>query len=144
MLAWVVTLSQTARKELVGKVGGKSFLTDVLGRHRAYAGSVFHDGIGWTWIDPNRQRTYINTEAKFLMLRHAFEVWKCVRVELKTDVLNVRSQQAMARIGAVREGILRRHMITASGRRRDSVYFSVIDEEWPTVRQNFVEKLLKQ
>ena len=59
-------------------------------------------------------------------------------------VLNVRSQQAMARIGAVREGTLRRHMITASGRRRDSVYFSVIDEEWPTVRQNFVEKLLKQ
>jgi RimJ/RimL family protein N-acetyltransferase len=99
--------------------------------------------IGWTWIDPDWQRTYINTEAKFLMLRHAFEVWKCVRVELKTDALNLRSQQAMARIGAVREGTLRRHMITASGRRRDSVYFSVIDEEWPKVRQNFVEKLLK-
>ncbi len=92
--------------------------------------------IGWTWINPRWQRTAINTEAKFLMLCHAFDDWKCIRVELKTDVLNEKSRNAIIRIGAREEGIFRRHFITATGRIRDTVYFSIIDSEWPTVRAN--------
>lgn len=90
--------------------------------------------IGWTWISPAWQRTAVNTEAKYLMLRHAFETLGCVRVELKTDVLNERSRAAILRIGAREEGILRKHQITELGRIRDTVYFSVVDDEWPDVR----------
>jgi RimJ/RimL family protein N-acetyltransferase len=90
--------------------------------------------IGSTWIAPAWQRTAINTEAKYLMLRHAFEIWKCMRVELKTDALNQNSRNAILRIGAKEEGTLRRHLITWSGRVRDTVYFSVLDNEWPEVK----------
>ena len=91
--------------------------------------------IGWTWVAPEWQRTYVNTEAKLLMLTHAFEVWNCIRVEFKTDALNEKSRNALGRIGAKPEGILRNHMITDSGRFRDSIYFSIIESEWPGVRQ---------
>jgi RimJ/RimL family protein N-acetyltransferase len=97
--------------------------------------------IGWTWINPKWQRTYINSEAKLLMLTHAFETWKCIRVELKTDVLNDKSRNAMLRIGAKEEGTLRNHMITESGRFRDSVFFSIIESEWQEVKQNLAAKL---
>lgn len=97
--------------------------------------------IGWTWITQEWQRSYINTEAKFLMLSHAFEVWECVRVEFKTDALNEKSRNAILRIGAKQEGILRRHMITETGRFRDSVYFSIIDSEWEMVKTNLQSKL---
>ena len=90
--------------------------------------------IGWTWINPQWQRTYVNSEAKYLMLRHAFETWHCNRVELKTDALNTRSRNAILRLGATEEGTFRNHMITASGRLRHSVYFSIIDSEWPAVK----------
>ena len=90
--------------------------------------------IGWTWVARPWQRTAVNTEAKYLMLRHAFETLGCLRVELKTDALNERSRRAIARIGAREEGILRKHMITQSGRVRDTVYFSIIDDEWPAAR----------
>lgn len=90
--------------------------------------------IGWTWLGPRWQRTPANTEAKYLMLRHAFEQWGCVRVEFKTDVLNTRSRQALLRIGAKEEGVLRSHLITATGRIRDTVYFSILASEWPAVR----------
>jgi RimJ/RimL family protein N-acetyltransferase len=90
--------------------------------------------IGSTWIVPAWQRTAVNTEAKYLMLRHAFEVWKCFRVELKTDALNQRSRNAILRIGAKEEGTLRRHVITWTGRVRDSVYFSILDGEWPEAK----------
>jgi RimJ/RimL family protein N-acetyltransferase len=90
--------------------------------------------IGSTWIAPAWQRTAVNTEAKYLMLRHAFEVWGCFRVELKTDVLNEKSRNAILRIGAKEEGTLRRHVITWTGRVRDSVYFSILDSEWPEVK----------
>lgn len=79
--------------------------------------------VGWTWIDPEWQRSFVNTEAKLLKLTHAFEVWNCVRVEFKTDVLNVKSRNAIVRIGAVEEGILRNHMITDSGHFRNSIFF---------------------
>jgi RimJ/RimL family protein N-acetyltransferase len=90
--------------------------------------------IGSTWIAPAWQRTGVNTEAKYLMLRHAFEVWNCMRVELKTDALNQKSRNAILRIGAKEEGTLRRHLITWSGRVRDTVYFSILDDEWGGVK----------
>jgi len=90
--------------------------------------------IGSTWIAPAWQRSAVNTEAKYLMLRHAFEVWKCIRVELKTDALNQKSRNAILRIGAKEEGTLRRHVITWTGRVRDSVYFSILDNEWPEAK----------
>jgi RimJ/RimL family protein N-acetyltransferase len=83
----------------------------------------------------------VNTEAKYLMLRHAFETWGCVRVEFKTDRLNERSRRALLRIGAREEGILRSHLITSTGRVRDSVYFSIIAEEWPAVKAGLETKL---
>ena len=97
--------------------------------------------IGWTWIGRPWQRTVINTEAKYLMLRHAFEEWKCIRVELKTNAKNVRSRAAIARIGGKEEGTLRRHMINADGSYRDSVYFSILDDEWPNVKARLEERL---
>ncbi len=97
--------------------------------------------IGSTWIAPAWHRTAVNTEAKYLMLRHAFEVWQCIRVELKTDALNQRSRNAILRIGAREEGTLRKHVITWTGRVRDSVYFSILDTEWPQVKARLEAKL---
>ena len=90
--------------------------------------------IGATWIEPGQQRTGANTEAKYLMLRYAFEGLGCVRVEFKTDSLNGKSRAALLRIGARYEGTFRNHVITRDGRVRHSVYFSITDEEWPDVR----------
>ncbi len=90
--------------------------------------------IGWTWIAPAWQRTAINTEAKLLMLGHAFESWNCQRVELKTDARNEKSRRAILRLGAREEGTLRSHMLAYGGRVRDTVYFSVISSEWPAVK----------
>lgn len=98
--------------------------------------------IGSTWIAPAWQRSAVNTEAKYLMLRHAFETWKCIRVELKTDALNHRSRKAILRLGAKEEGTLRRHLITWTGRVRDTVYFSILDSEWNDVKQK-LEQFLK-
>jgi RimJ/RimL family protein N-acetyltransferase len=93
-----------------------------------------HVEIGWTWVTPLYQRTYVNSEAKLLMLTHAFEVWECARVELKTDVLNMKSRNAMLRMGATEEGALRKHVLAYNGRWRDSIYYSVLDTEWPEVK----------
>jgi N-acetyltransferase len=90
--------------------------------------------IGWTWIAAPWQRTAVNTEAKYLMMRHAFETLGLLRVELKTDALNARSRAAILRIGAREEGIFRKHLVTESGRVRDTTYFSVTDDEWPQVK----------
>ena len=98
--------------------------------------------IGWTWLGKEFQRTPLNTEAKYLMLKHAFETWGCNRVEFKTDVLNENSRTALRRIGAKEEGILRRHMITATGRARDSVYYSIVNSEWYDVKRLLEQKLL--
>jgi N-acetyltransferase len=86
--------------------------------------------IGGTWVTPARQRTPVNTEAKLLMLRYAFESLGCIRVEFKVDSLNTRSLAALLRIGAQQEGTLRNHMVMPDGRFRHSVYFSVIQENW--------------
>jgi RimJ/RimL family protein N-acetyltransferase len=97
--------------------------------------------IGWTWIGRQWQRTAVNTEAKYLMLRHAFETLGAMRVELKTDSLNERSRRAILRLGAVEEGTFRKHMMTASGRVRHTVYFSIVDEEWAGVKGRLEGKM---
>jgi N-acetyltransferase len=117
-----------------GHVVGSTRLANIDRTHRRAE-------IGWTWIGRPWQRTAINTEAKLLLFTHAFEAMGCKRVELKTDALNAPSRRAIARLGAVQEGIFRRHMITDSGRSRDTVYFSVIEEEWPEVRQGLRDRL---
>ncbi len=94
--------------------------------------------IGGTWYGVAYQRTGVNTECKFLLLRHAFEVLGCIRVQIKTDLRNERSQKAIERIGAVREGVLRDHMILPDGTIRSSVYYSILAREWPEVRQRIV------
>lgn len=97
--------------------------------------------IGHTWLSASWQRTYANTEAKYLMLRHAFEVLGCVRVQFTTDELNDTSRHAILRLGAVQEGILRHERIMPDGRKRNSVRFSIIDDEWPRVRSRLEERL---
>lgn len=97
--------------------------------------------IGWTWIGRDFQRTPVNTEAKYLMLKHAFETWKCLRVYLQTDALNERSQKAILRLGAVKEGVMRKDKIAYNERVRDSVMFSILDNEWAKVKANLEAKL---
>ncbi|MFC4401631.1 GNAT family N-acetyltransferase [Gracilibacillus xinjiangensis] len=98
--------------------------------------------IGWTWLSPAFWRTRINTECKYLLLKHCFEKLGTIRVQLKTDSRNVRSQQAIERLGAVNEGVLRNHMVMPDGYLRDSVYFSVIDQEWGQVKAK-LESILR-
>lgn len=97
--------------------------------------------IGYTWLGHDYQRTAVNTEAKYLLLRHAFEVLGAFRVELKTDARNQRSQKAIERLGAQKEGVLRRHMVVQDGYVRDSVMYSITDLEWPDVRDRLLKKL---
>jgi RimJ/RimL family protein N-acetyltransferase len=109
-----------------------------------YLNIVPHDRgleVGGTWYGLDFQRTAVNTECKYLLLSHAFETLHCIRVQIKTDLRNVRSQQAIERLGAVREGVLRNHMILPDGRYRDSVFYSILDVEWPKVKKGLEEKL---
>jgi RimJ/RimL family protein N-acetyltransferase len=99
--------------------------------------------IGHTWLAASWQRTAANTEAKYLMLGHAFEEMGCVRVQFTTDVLNERSRAAILRLGAVEEGVIRNERIMPDGRRRTSVRFSIIDDEWPRVRQGLEGRLAR-
>lgn len=97
--------------------------------------------IGYTWLAARAQRTAVNTEAKLLLLTHAFEYWHCIRVALVTDVQNEQSQKAILRLGAKQEGILRNHLIMPNGRYRDSVCFSIIEAEWPEVKARLEARL---
>jgi RimJ/RimL family protein N-acetyltransferase len=110
-----------------GTIIGSTRFMDIRPGHRAVE-------IGSTWLETRWWRTAMNSEAKYLMLLHAFGAWGCLRVALKTDLLNVRSQRAIERLGAVREGVLRKHMIVHDGRVRDTVYYSILDDEWPPIR----------
>lgn len=110
-----------------GRAIGSTRYMDVQAAHRGVE-------IGWTWYGVDRWGTVVNPEAKYLLLRHAFEDWGAVRVQLKTDRLNTRSQAAIRKLGAVTEGILRNHRVRRDGSLRDSVIFSIIDREWPAVR----------
>jgi N-acetyltransferase len=110
-----------------GRIVGSTRFMAIAAAHRRVE-------IGSTWIARPWQRTAINTEAKYLMLRHAFETWGCLRVEFKADVRNERSRRALLRLGCVEEGTYRKHLITERGTVRDSVYYSVVDDEWPAVK----------
>jgi N-acetyltransferase len=109
------------------KVVGSTRYLNIRPEHRSLE-------IGWTWLGQDWLRTDVNTEAKWLLLSHAFERLGCVRVEFKTDARNERSQAALQRIGATREGVMRKHMIVQGNFVRDSVYFSIVDSEWPQVK----------
>ena len=111
-----------------GKVAGATRYLNIMPKDRGLE-------IGGTWYGTEYQRTPVNTECKYLLLTHAFEKLGCIRVQLKTDLRNVRSQKAIERIGAKREGILRNHMILPSGQFRDSVFYSILDSEWPEVKK---------
>jgi RimJ/RimL family protein N-acetyltransferase len=115
----------------------------ILGSSRYYALSPQNRNleIGYTWLDPSVWRTAVNSECKLLLLRHAFEALGCVRVALRTDFRNLRSRNAIARLGAKQEGILRKHMILPDGYIRDTVYFSITDEEWPRVESDLTARL---
>ncbi|MBV1930939.1 MAG: GNAT family N-acetyltransferase [Porticoccaceae bacterium] len=97
--------------------------------------------IGYSWLGVDFQRSAVNTEAKYLLLRNAFQTMGARRVELKTDARNIRSQKAIARIGATREGVLRSHMTVQNGFQRDSVMYSIIDSEWPDIKVDLLEKM---
>ena len=116
------------------KLMGSTRYLNIKGLHRGLE-------IGWTWLGKAFQRSAVNTETKYLLLSHAFEVLKAHRVEFKTDARNIRSQHAIQRIGATKEGVFRRHAVVQNGFVRDSVYFSVIDTEWPDVKLALEEKL---
>lgn len=116
------------------QVVGSTRLCDVSPAHRNLE-------IGWTWLSPHVWRTRINTECKYLLLRHCFETLQTLRVQLKTDARNIRSQAAIERLGAIKEGILRRHRVMPDGYVRDSVYYSILLEEWPRVKERLENRL---
>ncbi len=97
--------------------------------------------IGSTWIAASWQKSFVNTEAKHLMLRHAFEEMACVRVQFTTDEINAKSRAAILRLGAKQEGIVRHERIMPDGRKRNSVRFSIIDDEWPAVKEQLEARL---
>lgn len=99
--------------------------------------------VGWSWLAPRWWRTPLNTEAKYLMIRHAFEQWRCVRVEFKVLVENERSLASIQRVGATREGVLRKRLPDRDGRYRDVVYLSIIEDEWPGIRGRLEERLAR-
>jgi N-acetyltransferase len=119
-----------------GRVAGATRYLNIMPKDRGLE-------IGGTWYGPEFQRTVVNTESKYLLLRHAFETLGCIRVQLKTDLRNERSQKAIERIGAVKEGVLRNHMILPDGRIRHSVFYSILDTEWPEVKKRLEEMLTK-
>ena len=117
-----------------GKVAGATRYLNIMPKDRGLE-------IGGTWYGVEFQRTPVNTECKYILLKHAFESLGCIRVQFKTDLRNVRSQMAIERIGAVKEGVLRNHMILPDGRFRDSVYYSIIDSEWSGVKSRLEDYL---
>jgi len=120
----------------LGRVAGCTRFGNLDERHRRVE-------IGWTWVGREYRRSHVNTEAKYLMLGHAFETLRCVRVEFRANALNEPSRRAMERLGAQFEGTLRRHMVRETGEWRDTVYYSILDHEWPRVKQR-LEMLMRR
>jgi RimJ/RimL family protein N-acetyltransferase len=141
---WVLDILSRARKGTdvpfvvihlaSGRVAGATRYLNIMSKDRGLE-------IGGTWYGLEFQRTPVNTECKYLLLRYAFETLGCIRVQLKTDSRNERSQKAIERLGAVREGMLRNHMILPDGRYRHSVFYSILDTEWPQVKTRLEEML---
>ncbi|MEO5511222.1 MAG: GNAT family protein [Longimicrobiales bacterium] len=128
------TLPFLIRERTSGRAVGSTRFGNIEPAHRRLE-------IGWTWVDPAWQRSAINTETKYLLLSHAFETLGCIRVEFKTDALNTKSRNALMRLGAVEEGILRSHFVTVSGRLRDTIYYSILLPEWPAVKASLKARL---
>jgi N-acetyltransferase len=118
-----------------GKIIGSTTFMDISQQHKRAE-------IGSTWITPSYWRTAVNSNCKFLLLQYAFEEWGLNRVQIKTGHENIRSQKAIERLGATKEGILRNHMIRKEGTIRHTVMYSIIKEEWPEVKQHFIKNLL--
>jgi RimJ/RimL family protein N-acetyltransferase len=118
------------------RIIGSTRYLDILPEHKSLE-------IGSTWYHPDVWRTRVNTECKYLLLRHAFETWEIGRVQLKTDSRNLRSQKAIERIGAVKEGTLRKDRKIAGGYVRDTVFYSILQEEWDAVKKKLEGKLSK-
>lgn len=119
-----------------GRIAGATRYLNIMPKDRGLE-------VGGTWYGVDFQRTPVNTECKYLLFSHAFETLKCIRLQLKTDSLNVRSQTAIERIGAKKEGMLRNHMITPEGRYRHSVFYSILDTEWEDVKKRLEEMMKK-
>ena len=144
MRGWVQDILSRAKKRTdlpfvaiylaSGRVAGATRYMNIMPNDRGLE-------IGGTWYGPEFQRTVVNTECKYLLLRHAFETLGCIRVQLKTDLRNERSQKAIERIGAVKEGVLRNHIILPDGHYRHSVYYSILDTEWPEVKKRLEEMM---
>lgn len=138
MLNWVRDVLSRAEKGTdlpfvaihleTGRVAGATRYLNIMPHDRGLE-------IGGTWYGPEFQRTVVNSECKYLLLQHAFETLGCIRVQLKTDSRNERSQKAIERLGAVKEGVLRNHMVLPDGYYRHSVYYSILDTEWPDVKK---------
>ena len=144
MQEWIISTMQ-----LQGSRKALPFAIVLLSTGRAVGSTRFHNlephdrglEIGWTWLSQEVRRTGVNTECKYLLLRHAFETLGAIRVQLKTHHNNFRSQQAIERLGAVKEGVLRNHMIMPDNSYRHSVFYSVIESEWPQVKAGLEEKM---
>ena len=144
MLAWVrdILTRQAAGADLAfavihlasGRAIGATRYLEIRPPHRSLE-------VGGTWYATEFQRTAVNSECKYLLLKHAFETLGCIRVQFKADARNARSLRAIERLGAVREGMLRKHYILQDGGYRDSVYFSILDREWPKVKERLEEML---
>lgn len=144
MRSWVLDILSRAEKGTdlpfvaihlaSGRVAGATRYLNIMPQDRGLE-------IGGTWYGSEFQRTIVNTECKYLLLKHAFETLGCIRVQLKTDLRNERSQKAIERIGAVKEGVLRNHMILPDGRIRHSVFYSILDTEWPGVKAGLEERM---
>ena len=130
------SLPFTIIDKVSGRVAGSTRFGNIEPAHRRAE-------IGWTTVGIPFQRTHVNTEAKYLLLRHAFETWGCNRVELKTNALNSKSRNAMLRIGCKEEGTLRKHAISDLGVPRNTVYFSILDTEWPRVKSRLEKMVLR-
>ncbi len=124
----------TVKAEESGKVIGSTRFLNISENNKSAE-------IGWTWYHPDAWRTRVNTETKLLLLTHAFEEWKLNRIQFKTDSRNIRSQKAISRLGAIKEGVLRKDRIISGGYCRDTVYYSIIREEWQGVKERLLEKL---
>ena len=144
MEQWVITALQSAQQGMCqpftivdlasGRIVGGTRYLNIMVQDRGLE-------IGWTWLAPSVQRTGINTEAKYLLLSHAFEQLNAIRVQLQTHHLNVQSQRAIERLGALKEGILRNCRIMPDGSYRHSVYYSIIESEWPQVKAGLEAKM---